>query len=365
MTAPTFVCPRCRGGVTAGRDHYHCPSCATGYPVIGGIPDFRVCAGAYLSIEEDRAKARRVAAAGASFTEMLRAYYAMTPEVPAADAARYTRHHLSGVERGHHVLERFAAYGLREVTAGRMIDVGCGTGGLIVAATGAGYEVTGADIALRWLVIAGRRLEERGVSASLICACADHLPFTAGTFDTVVAENLLEHTEDHGAVLREITRIGRPEGGIMLRSVNRLAFARDPHVGLWGVGLLPRSMAARYVRRRTGALYAVRSPAYWGLRRAVARLGRNVLTVRPPLLLAHDIRSRSGLEKLSLRVYTWLSARVPFVRPLLALIGPYLDIVTPPRPRSFRDSIGKTTDGLARPLESGSAGTDLVNLDAT
>lgn len=333
MTALSFICPRCRGEVTIGADHYRCASCNREYPVIEGIPDFRICRDAYLSIAEDRAKAKRIATGGpgtATFMGMLHDYYAITPEVPAADAERYSRYHLEGVERGRNVLERFAAYGLNDGTVGnRMIDVGCGTAGTVIAAARAGYEVVGADIALRWLVVARRRLAEEDRSASLVCACADHLPFADGSFDAVVAENLLEHTNDHAAVLSELSRIRRQSGRTMVRTVNRLALAREPHVGLWGVGLLPRSIAARYVRRRTGALYAVRLPTYFSLRRTVSLIAPDALTVRRALLMDRDFQSRSGVEALLARLYAWLDARAPFSWPFLTLFGPFLDVVTP------------------------------------
>ena len=65
MTAPApgpagLLCPRCRAAVARDAEGYACPSCGAQYPVLCGIPDFRLAPDRYLSLEDERSKARRL-----------------------------------------------------------------------------------------------------------------------------------------------------------------------------------------------------------------------------------------------------------------------------------------------------------------
>src|SRR6516225_9031741 len=167
----TFVCPACKGEL-AGT--YECARCERSYPVIHGIPDFRLFPDPYIGIEEDRAKAAHLfeAASTRSYREMLDYYYSITEEDPGDLAVLWTEHAVAEVE--------IAASLLREAGLERgesLLDVGCSTGGLLIAAKKGFEAVTGVDVALRWLMIGAIRLREAGIDARLVCANAEALPF--------------------------------------------------------------------------------------------------------------------------------------------------------------------------------------------
>jgi ubiquinone/menaquinone biosynthesis C-methylase UbiE/uncharacterized protein YbaR (Trm112 family) len=317
--ASLLVCPRCRGALVRREAKWRCEACAADYPVVAGIADFRLCRDPYISIEDDRTKALSLDASS-SFDDALDRYYAMTPEVPRGDAERYAAHHRAGIERGTAIFERIDSYGLRFDDP--LLDLGCGSGGFIAAAALQARSCVGADIALRWLVIARKRLAELAIEVPLVAACADHLPFAGSVFGGVVAENLLEHVSDVEAALREIVRVRSAGGGVVARCVNRFAPGPEPHVGLWGVGLLPRPIAERYVKARTGAMYRVRPPSLRSLQRAVRQAGTNDLDVRAGHILERDVRRRHGLERLFLAVFRRLE-RFRLAR----AAAPYLDVV--------------------------------------
>ena len=92
-----FVCPACREELEASASAYTCRPCATLYPVVCGIPDFRLTPDPYIGIDEDRRKAERLCAEGErrSFEGLLRHYYAVTPEDPADLAERWIAHALA------------------------------------------------------------------------------------------------------------------------------------------------------------------------------------------------------------------------------------------------------------------------------
>jgi SAM-dependent methyltransferase len=246
---PELVCPACRGRVTRVGDTSSCDSCARVYPIIAGIPDLRLRDDRYLSLEDDRRKAQRLASVPGSFADVLHAYWSMTPEVPATIAERYVVAAQDGPRRARRHLRQLRA------TRGTLLDVGCGTGGLLVAAAGAGYEPIGVDIALRWLVVAARALADRRLDIPLVAADGGSLPFPDDAFDVVTAVEVLEHAARQPAFLHGCLAATAAGGTTYLATANRYSVAPEPTVRLLGVGWLPRRYAARYVRARRDTGY--------------------------------------------------------------------------------------------------------------
>src|SRR5262249_19686739 len=166
--------------------------------------------------------------------EMLDYYYSITPEVPPDLARKFTAHALAEVEIAESTLAEIGEGRL----AGALLDVGCSTGGLVVAAAGRVSAVVGVDAALRWLAVGTVRLRAAGVEAPLVCANAEHLPFAADTFAAVTAVDLIEHVVDPAPVLAECWRVARAAGVFYSSTNNRYSLAREPHANVWGVGWL-------------------------------------------------------------------------------------------------------------------------------
>ena len=90
--------------------------------------------------------------------------------------------------------------------AGRLLDVGCGTGGHTTAFVDLGWTVTGVDISEDQLRLA----RARGVD--VVRARAEELPFDETSFDAVVSMWTHTDVDDFPAELREIARVLRPGG---------------------------------------------------------------------------------------------------------------------------------------------------------
>jgi SAM-dependent methyltransferase len=165
---------------------------------------------------------------------------------------------------------------------------------MVLAAARRGLPVIGIDIAFRWLVVARRRLQRAGYVAPLVCCNAEHLPFPSGTFDRVVSLGTLEHCLDAESALEESARVLRPGGAVHLRTVNRYSLLSEPHVGVWGVGFVPRRWADGYVRWRTGQRYEHHRPlSPREVRNGLSAAGFREVRVVPAALLSAD-RSRVG-----------------------------------------------------------------------
>ena len=275
-----LVCPACRGSVRDQGHRLTCAGCERAYPVVAGIPDMRLRSDRYLTLEEDREKALALARReDLDFAGLVRAYWEMTPSTPPELAEGYARVALAGKERGLAYLHDWAVAG----EGARLLDVGCGTGGLLEAAASRGMQPVGVDIALRWLVVARRRLEEARVEVPLIAADGAVLPFRPGGFDVVASVETLEHTDDQRGFLHSCLSSKHEAGRCVVVTSNRFSPAPEPTVRLWGVGLLPRSLARRYVQWRRKTRYAYFRAASVGELRAM--LGpRPHATIRPAML---------------------------------------------------------------------------------
>ena len=324
----TFVCPRCKTPVSRRDDGYACAGCDLAFPRVAGIPDFRLLPDPYIGIEDDRRKAEMLFARGASgtFEDLLRYYYAVTPEDPVDLAARWIPRALAEPEIARALLTEYGFVGSAAGAAGpgrRLLDVGCSTGGLLAAAADSFATVTGVDVALRWLAVGRVRLREAGVDAQLVCANAEHLPFPAGSADAVTCTDTIEHVRDAAAAMAEMRRVAAPGARILATANNRLAPLPEPNIHMWGVPQLPRAWQAAYVRWRRGDLhpYRIRLRSARELRALAAAAGFDRIAVEPgPLVAPHA--SSPALAGL-LRGYN-RARTAPVITSLLRAVGPKL-----------------------------------------
>ena len=240
----------------------------------------------------------------------------MTPDVDPARRRRLPRRISSGPRsRGS------ALAGLLLPETGRIVEVGCGTGGLIAAAAKAGRTIEGVDIASRWLVVARRRLDDLGLSAPLVAASAERLPYGNGTVDAIVADSLLEHLDDPASAVREWARVLRPGGTLLAWSPNRYALAVDPHVRLWALGWLPRAWMPAYVRWRRGGAWPPRCLSAGEARRMAAGAGFEGIEVDAPAIPDGWAEARPAHQRVAIAAYG-MARRFGPSRALLRAVGP-------------------------------------------
>lgn len=117
---------------------------------------------------------------------------------------------------------------------GRLLDLGCGTGGVLKHLHRFSPAV-GIDPSSEATGYCHQR------SLSVAQASGTHLPFADGSFGAVLALDVIEHVDDDVALLREARRVLRP-GGVAVLTVPALPW-------LWSDHDVVNHHRRRYVRR--------------------------------------------------------------------------------------------------------------------
>ena len=109
---------------------------------------------------------------------------------------------------------------------GRVLDAGCGGGGMPLSLAEEARVVVGIDPIERFADAGVRLADERGLR-HLHFALADGmaLPFRPGSFDLVLSHAVIEHVADAPRYLRECARVLAPDGRVYLSTAPYLSFA--------------------------------------------------------------------------------------------------------------------------------------------
>jgi ubiquinone/menaquinone biosynthesis C-methylase UbiE len=196
---PELACTRCKGELVENRGLF-CRACDISYPVAEGIPDMLV-GDELAELAEEITTQDRVAVE----------YEQVRYRDPVA-----VRYHRWWTDQ---MLARVD-------TGGRILDNGCGVG--LLCDRIAPEQVVGLDISREMLRHAAT------LSNQLILGNSQDLPLHSGSFDVAFCRSLLHHLPDAAAAVREMHRVLRPGGEMVIVDTNRSLLS-------W----LPRFIASR------------------------------------------------------------------------------------------------------------------------
>ncbi|MCA9773330.1 MAG: methyltransferase domain-containing protein [Myxococcales bacterium] len=109
------------------------------------------------------------------------------------------------------------------------LDVGCGEGyGTRLLASHAD-DATGIDVSPEAVRHARARYGAEASNLRYLVGSASLLPFPDRTFDLVTCFEMLEHIEEHDALLGEIRRVLRPGGLLLISTPNKHAYSDVPN----------------------------------------------------------------------------------------------------------------------------------------
>ena len=129
---------------------------------------------------------------------------------------------------------------LKKLPRGRLLEVGHGTGDLLLRAAELGYDVVGTDSSEAAREEAARRLDQH--DAQLVESLAD----VEGRFDYLVSFEVLEHIEHDREALAEWIEFLEPDG--------RLLLSVPAHKKRWGASDVSAGHFRRYERDELSAL---------------------------------------------------------------------------------------------------------------
>lgn len=154
----------------------------------------------------------------------------------------------------------------------RVLEAGCGYGRISEALLGRpGVCLVGMDQSLDMLKVCLRELKG---PFSPCRADAGRLPFRAGAFDAVLCSGVLMHLRDPGTALRELCRVLRPGGRLVVSANNLLSPFAIP---VW-----------TWIRIRARSYQAFQTPLFY--KRNFRRLGIELQRVVGDTLLAVAIQ---------------------------------------------------------------------------
>jgi ubiquinone/menaquinone biosynthesis C-methylase UbiE len=201
--------------------------------------------------------------------------------------------------RGFLIIETLRKYAPDfRVEGARVLDVGCGDAGALIAFAEKGAQCAGIECFDTSLERGRLRAADHGVEVDLRKGVAESIPFPDASFDLVMLDNVLEHVTDRPGTLREVRRVLKPGGLLYMvtpKPFSLYSLWNDPHYDLAGLVLMPRSMQIWYFEKIRGGgkgTYDVGViPTRWRIRRLLDDAGFRI-TVSPRELWINYLRDR-------------------------------------------------------------------------
>ena len=133
---------------------------------------------------------------------------------------------------------------LRPLEGLKIVDVGCGGGLLSEPLARLGADVVGIDAAAENIGVAQAHAEETGLAIDYRCTTAEALAADGARFDAVVSMEVVEHVADLGAFLTALAQLAKPDGAVLLSTLNRTPKA-------WALAIVGAEYVLRWLPRGT------------------------------------------------------------------------------------------------------------------
>lgn len=214
--------------------------------------------------------------------------------VPEDEKSRHVGAVFSSVADNYDVMNDLMSWGLHRVwktfavqicglrPGQRVLDVAGGTGDLarrLAARVMPGGQVVLSDINESMLVRGRDRLLDGGLSLPAVRCDAEQLPFVSDHFDCVTIGFGLRNVTRKDVALREMYRVLRPGGRLVVLEFSRVHRAFSPFYDAYSFGVLP--LLGRLVARDAGSY----------------RYLAESIRMHPPQEKLKDMMTEAGLER--------------------------------------------------------------------
>jgi SAM-dependent methyltransferase len=197
------------------------------------------------------------------FDDFLTATYCGTDPIGASH-----RHYMrTDIERGRESVKQLRPW--TSIQGKRVLDVGCGYGGMLLAMADAGAaSISGVEVddaRLHWAKV---RTDSIGFPADLRQAdiCVEDGLKSFGPFDVILMQDVMEHVPDPSIAIRNISRLLSPGGVVYVQVGNKYSadqLLHDHHCQLPGLTVLSREQAVEYFQTRLGKPADHYAVGYW------------------------------------------------------------------------------------------------------
>jgi len=198
---------------------------------------------------------------------------------------------------------------LGDATSGRLLDIGCGPAVMEEALAARGFEVRGIDMSPRMIELGNARVAALGLKGcTLEVGDVTRLGGAEGFYDAVLAMGVLEYLPDYAPALREMHRVLRPGGVLVLTVPNRYS----PYHAARRAYLAARAFAGR---PHQGSV-AINPCMPWQLDRLLSRHGFRKLESRGCNFIFFPLHDKLPKASVAINRALWPVARTP-LGPLL------------------------------------------------
>ncbi|HAT33485.1 MAG TPA: hypothetical protein DCW29_22345 [Janthinobacterium sp.] len=189
----------------------------------------------------------------------------------------------------------------------RVLEFGCNVGASAILFARLGAVVSAVDVSADWIGLARLNADLHGVGDIDFVHVDDTRapPFADAQFDLLTCNGVLEYVDDdqRAAVQREIDRVLKPGGMILLTGSSNRLWPRETHSGLWPVNYLPRALDRLWRKPLQRGLWP------WVARHGYGRHYDNLDTARAGDFFARS-RKAMGAPPCLLAALLWVAARL-------------------------------------------------------
>ncbi len=190
---------------------------------------------------------------------------------------------LSGNDRGADVIRKMIDHFTGPLDGKRVLDIGCGYGGVCIAAAMAGAQAVGIELGEPELRLSPLNLADHGVQDRVTVHAGDatdlSLMESLGQFDLVICDNVIEHVDDARRLIFNISRALKPNAPCYVTAPNAGSLGQvvaECHNMEFGLSLLNRFDAqALYESRGHGGRYSVGD--YFDFNQYIAMFSQNAI----------------------------------------------------------------------------------------
>lgn len=210
--------------------------------------------------------------------------------------------HRAGERKRQAEFDTYAELVAKQAPDGPWLDIGCGTGSMLMAAKRRGFEIEGIE-----LTPSRRALAEEITGCKIHGIPVEDLPIPSGTLAAVTMINVFSHLVTPSLTFRRVHEVLKPQGVLLLRTSEAGPGVLPHHQRNWLLGdhlyFLGKDTIEHYARRTGFELVerqTVWQPDFEWSREGLSHRGQSALKNAAKSLIVHVPGVLTGLRKVIL-----------------------------------------------------------------